>query len=139
MRYLGIRLPEPRKDSILALGPDLRWRTFALRARAPVRSACPAWNGAPAERWTFERAPGPLVLARVFETGVYLLQDGALRYRRGLGGRQPLTPELLDDDASVLAGSPGGLVRLRLRVRGAGLQGPELERETGFWPLERAP
>jgi hypothetical protein len=34
-------------------------------------------------------------LVRLFESGEYHLADGALRYRRGGGGRQPLTPERL--------------------------------------------
>jgi hypothetical protein len=47
-----------------------------------------------------ERAPRvrrrdfpPVVLVRFFERGSYHLADDAFRYRRGGGGRQPLTVE----------------------------------------------
>jgi hypothetical protein len=60
-------------------------------------SACPGG----ARRWREDgRRDGLLVpeptdpvLGRIFEGGSYHFSGGALRYRRGAGGRQPLTPE----------------------------------------------
>ena len=44
------------------------------------------------ELWEVEPLPGGALFGRVYERGSYHLTLGALRYRRGGGGRQPLTP-----------------------------------------------
>jgi hypothetical protein len=54
-------------------------------------------------------------LALVFETGSYSLSDGALRYRRGAAGRQPLTEAIIDDgDLEPAHGGFGARIRFSL-------------------------
>jgi len=88
----GIRAPTTDKDSVLLLETDGRWRAHELQGRARI-AACPEVEGGWEEKWTLSPEPGKAVLGRIFERGSYHLADGALRYRRGAGGRQPLTPE----------------------------------------------
>lgn len=87
--YRGHRLPDPAKDSVVvitALGEQ-------YRAVAQVGGAVCGGEGlllvldAPI-------ASDPL-FALGFETGAYHLADGALRYRRGQSGRQPLVEAIL--------------------------------------------
>ena len=54
-------------------------------------------------------------LILVFETGTYHLSRGALRYRRGRGGRQPVTEEVLESGSFD---SAGGVLRARMTFRG---------------------
>jgi len=90
--YRGIRSPNPQKDSVLLLATDGGWRGAELLDRTVVASACGSVENAREEEWTLSLEPPGPVLGRVFEAGSYHLADGALRYRRGLSGRQPLTP-----------------------------------------------
>lgn len=101
VRYEGLRLPDPAKDSLLVLTGDGVERSLPLLAAAPA-AVC---NPGPGESGMEIRpgaglAPGDVVL--VHETGAYHLSGGALRYRRGAGGRQPLTPTVFVDAASGL-------------------------------------
>ena len=57
-----------------------------------------------------------MVLARVFERGSYHLEDRAIRYRAGDGGRQPLSEERLESGSAFLASAAGVELRLRVRV-----------------------
>ncbi len=108
--YRGRRLPDPGRDSVLVLGDDGGWRSFELTG-VDDGGECgqdPSHRSL-VVRWSQPSAPPP-VLIRVFESGEYHLADGAFRYRRGEGGRQPLTPERL---------APGSVFR-----RAAGSGGP---------------
>jgi hypothetical protein len=107
MRYEGMRLPEPSKDSLLALTADGEWRTVKLTSRAPSVSECPLWPGELVERWHWEPALQGVLLARVFERGSYNLGDA---------GRQPLTAERLESGSSLVANGGGVSMRLRVRV-----------------------
>jgi type II secretory pathway component PulJ len=92
--YRGRRGPDPARDSVLVLGADGGWRAFDIEA-VGAGSGCRAVDGEVVHRWAWalpEGIPDPVV-ARIFERGEYHLSEGALRYRRGAGGRQPLTPE----------------------------------------------
>ena len=96
----GVRALDPSKDSVLVLTVDGRWEVAAVVGR--VAGECdsrdmPFWSTSPTEveRWTLRPMPVAPVLLRVFETGSYHLADGVLRYRRGAGGRQPLTEAVL--------------------------------------------
>jgi hypothetical protein len=105
LRYRGTRLPDPERDSVLVV-----WETgedvFA------VQSVAAADECGDALHLRLDRPAGrPGGYALVFETGAYTLSDGAVRYRRGQGGRQPLTEALLGDMAFD-AGASGLLVRL---------------------------
>lgn len=125
VRYRGVRRPDPDKDSVLILEADGRWRALSLDG-AWVDEARPCSASVDGPAWTTERwelggagtgSPESPVVARLFEHGSYHLADGALRYRRGLAGRQPLTPELLDDEASILAPHPDEGLLLRFGFR----------------------
>jgi len=96
--FRGLRSPNPEKDSILALGVDGRWRLFSLSRRRRGDDSCPGPGSVTPEDWFVDPPPDtPLILGRLFEAGSYYLVNGALRYRRGEGGRQPLTPLRLSE------------------------------------------
>lgn len=104
--YEGLRGPDPEKDSVLILLGDGRWWPARLLDAAPTSLACSAAPQASVQRWRLSAVPPPgAALARVFERGSYHVSGGAVRYRRGAGGRQPLTPEVLDERLSHLVSS----------------------------------
>jgi type II secretory pathway component PulJ len=94
VRYRGLRAPDPVKDSVVGMGTV---RPSELLASAPVTSGCPRLSNESLYLWTLAEPPGPGELLLLFESGSYHLAGGALRYRRGESGRQPLTAELFDD------------------------------------------
>ena len=99
--YHGERAANPAKDSVLILTAD-GWQRADLMRRASGAGSCAMDLGGDSEMWTIDPpVPGALV-ARIFERGSYHVSGGALRYRRGLGGRQPLTPYVFDDDRSTI-------------------------------------
>ena len=123
VRYRGWRQPDPRKDSLLVLDAAGRWSARALAGRVADPEACPDGSDPTAERWLPEPPPaGAPVLARLFEPGSYHLEDASFRYRRGPGGRQPLTAPVLDRRGSGLEPASGGA---RVRFRGLPLRPPE--------------
>lgn len=113
----GVRLPDPDKDSVLVLLPSGRWSVHALASlEVPVGTCGPGGEGA---TWGLVLDPPPPaspVVGRFFERGSYHLADGALRWRRGAGGRQPLTPEVLAGRGGAVEEAGTGLV-FRLRFR----------------------
>lgn len=141
--FRGSRGPEPVKDSVLVLRPDGKWRALDLREASPAPDSVEfgtgpcsvSARGGPLEEWVLDGLEGGFVLARVFEAGSYHLADAAFRYRVGAGGRQPLTPELLDDRRSDWRWSaPRSSLRLRLGFRdGRGASG---EQSAVLWVLE---
>ena len=95
--FRGERLPELNRDSVLVLRADGEWVAAPLASVGPA-SAVSGCAVEPTE--SALRVVGPPeggeptpVLMRFFERGTYHLEDGAFRYRRGGGGRQPLTAE----------------------------------------------
>lgn len=115
--YRGVRRPDEDKDSVLVLGSDGAWRAADLLA-VEGGAACGAAVGGSWERWRLgQPVPGALLL-RVYEWGSYHLAGGALRYRRGAAGRQPLTPEVLAEDGTGLE-PRGPHTGLSVRVRSA--------------------
>lgn len=114
--YRGRRSPDPGRDSLLVLGSDGGWRTFPLSAAytVPPQPGCPPLPGEAMQRWGWPQgasSPSP-VITRLFEAGEYHLADGALRYSRGGGGRQPLTPERLGAESGFRALNDGVEVRI---------------------------
>lgn len=94
--YWGTRDPIPEKDSILLLGNDGIWSAHDLRHRVEVSADCLGAAGGTEEKWSLSPDPPPSVLVRLYEKGSYHLSAQALRYQRGEGGRQPLTPERIE-------------------------------------------
>ena len=94
--YKGYRRPDPSKDSVLLVYPDGSRGVAVLRGWAAAPDTLCA--GGPLVGRVVLRlgsaVPTGAVIARVFERGSYTFSRRALRYRRGAGGRQPLTPEL---------------------------------------------
>ena len=111
--YRGDRAPDPTKDSVVLVTPRGTRTVHALVGSAVATSRCVLLDSAGAAVWTLEPpAPEDVVAAKLFERGSYHVSGAALRYRRGPGGRQPLTPEVLAA-SSGWAGS-GGWLRLDL-------------------------
>jgi hypothetical protein len=101
VRAEGVRAPDPAKDSVLLLLASGVVAALALLDRSPSAGPCPG-GAEPPERWTLSGpVPPGVVEARWFERGTYYLTEGALRYRRGQAGRQPLTPEVLRRSGSA--------------------------------------
>ncbi len=94
--YWGTRSPNPEKDSVLLLGKNGRWSAHDLRDRTEISTGCLGETGGTEERWNLVPDPPPSAFARLYEKGRYHLSARALRYQRGEGGRQPLTPERIE-------------------------------------------
>lgn len=95
LAYWGHRRPDPTKDSVLLVDALGRDTVLQLTGVWSVPDLCGGWSVSDALGLVFDRpVPEQVVLARVFEFGVYAVSGAALRYRRGAGGRQPLTAEV---------------------------------------------
>lgn len=89
VRYRGYRQPDPTKDSvalITAVGEEYRAVEEVSYAGCDGEGILLGMDAAAAAEPAF---------ILVFETGAYHLADGALRYRRGMSGRQPLVEAIL--------------------------------------------
>jgi hypothetical protein len=106
--FRGDRLPEPVRDSVLALREDGEWTSASLVSVGPASgtAGCATAAGESALRVRGPPEAGPaVVFLRFFERGSYHLTDRAFRYRRGGGGRQPLTSDRVGErSAFSLAG-----------------------------------
>jgi len=106
----GTRLPDASKDSVLVVGQGGVTTALKLESRSRAVGGCPEGPGSTLERWGLSgEVPVGTVVARYYERGSYHLANGALRYRRGGGGRQPLTPPVLDDRESAFEHRAGGV------------------------------
>jgi hypothetical protein len=108
VRWMGDRAPDSARDSVLMLDPQGRWWPGVLEATGPAPSSlgygeCAPLSGESAATWrvSAEGPPSELIplFVRYFESGRYSLEDGAFRYRRGSGARQPLTPEAVGPES----------------------------------------
>lgn len=111
VRPQGMRDADPEKDSLLLLTTDGAWRAAKLTGRLAAGNGC----GGGVEIWSWHPPVADVLLARLFESGSYHLEDRAIRYRLGAAGRQPLTEERLDAGSAFLRAGAG--LRLRLHVR----------------------
>jgi hypothetical protein len=114
VRYRGVRQPDPAKDSVLLIGDGQPGGAYRVVGTAPA-TGCPGGVRLDLDRDLDSRFAGGVAL--LFESGTYQLSGGALRYRLGHGGRQPLTEAVLDQGGvtSVGAGS-WGPVRIGLSL-----------------------
>jgi hypothetical protein len=98
LRYAGLRLPDPERDSVLLV-------TRGGEEAMPILSVnrVEECQGGMALGIDPSASVGA-VLGLIFETGAYSLGGGAVRYRRGAGGRQPLTEAVLRDMVLELHG-----------------------------------
>jgi len=139
VRYRGLREPEPAKDSVLVVDSIGAVRASALLESERAADTCTVRDGESLYRWSVS-VPAPAgTLLLLFESGSYHLSDRALRYRRGDGGRQPLTADLLDDRASMFlpvsdARAGGGIP---LAIEGIFALRPDRETGTDARPLRR--
>ncbi|MEN8374655.1 MAG: hypothetical protein ABFS34_04340 [Gemmatimonadota bacterium] len=111
VRFRGMRSPDPAKDSVLLSGAAVE-RAMDLQADAADPGGCAAAEGEEIRRWqTAAGALDPGSVLHLFERGSYHVSGGALRYRRGRGGRQPLTDEALAPGGGfAVEGPPAALV-----------------------------
>lgn len=99
LHFRGGRAPDAAKDSVVLI------RSSGTEEVLAVDGVSGAPCGGDALSLVLEGAPGaPAAYALLFESGAYHVADGALRYRRGAGGRQPLTEALLLAPAFARAG-----------------------------------
>ncbi|HSH46572.1 MAG TPA: hypothetical protein VK966_12080 [Longimicrobiales bacterium] len=105
LEYRGMRLPNPAKDSVVLLTEGSE---VVRGVRSSARSEVCGPDGV---RLTLDVPAPPAVWGMVFESGSYHAADGALRYRRGAEGRQPLT-EAIFRDVQLRRGVDGGTVAL---------------------------
>ena len=113
--YRGMRAPDPSKDSVLVLDHDGLWHAVALVSRTVTTEFCSGPLPTTTEVWRIAPEVGGGVVVRLFESGSYHLTDASLRYRRGLGGRQPLTTAMIEPENSGIEAVPGG-GRLSVRI-----------------------
>ncbi len=118
VRYRGMRWPDAAKDSVVTMAATgVPERAIAVDSDRNAAGACAPHPGEAVRRWTLsDSAGGAGDLLLVFERGSYHLTGGALRYRRGAGGRQPLTEAFLESASFGLAGGPFALT-LALETR----------------------
>ena len=115
VRYRGARAPDAAKDSLILL------RDTSFEAVAALLTAFPAagCSAAPGESIYALASNPPLQLGdaiALFESGSYYLANGALRYRLGREGRQPVTTELFENSRtrfSIAAADLHALLTLR--------------------------
>jgi type II secretory pathway component PulJ len=100
LRYRGLRLPDPAKDSVLQIGVE-NITTINSVATDPGACAHTAREQVVSVNLNGEVLEGSLWL--FFESGAYHLSTNALRYRRGAESRQPVTNEVLNDRLSGFA------------------------------------
>ena len=129
--YHGERVANPVKDSVLILTAD-GWRGADLTRRAAGAPSCAMDLGGDPEVWTIDPPVSGALVARIFERGSYHVSGGALRYRRGLGGRQPLTLDVFDDDRSTMEARANGVI-LRLIADGLGPGRDTTSAALRFW------
>ena len=89
--YRGVRRPDPSKDSVALVTDGATGGTVHALDGAVADPTCGDYR-----LMVDPPVSATAGLALVFETGAYYLTDGALRYRRGRGGRQPVTETVLE-------------------------------------------
>jgi type II secretory pathway pseudopilin PulG len=122
--YRGLRLPSAEKDSAVGV------LTGSVGAVGGVATAV-STNGCGSGRdavvdLTLATDWQPAEPVLVFESGTYYISGGALRYRLGAEGRQPLTEEWLDGRSRFAIAQDSSALWLYLVA--AALAGPRSDR-----------
>jgi len=98
--WVGYRRPDPTKDSVWVAGA---MGAVAVTGLVGVETAPESCGMEPLDGGLMLRlsevVPFDAAVARVYERGAYSVTGAALRYRRGGGGRQPLTAEVFDAES----------------------------------------
>jgi hypothetical protein len=139
--YDGLRRPAPAKDSVAATVTGRTARVTGWVDVAPdhaVDDPCRAW-ALPVMRLALEPSFHPDEPLVVFESGAYHIAAGALRYRLGGEGRQPLTEELLDAGVSRFEATGPASAMLHLAWRDFGGSRNVRRAEFRFTSLNRTP
>jgi hypothetical protein len=126
VRWRGARDPDPAKDSLLVIGGSDE-PAFALTSAGTVTAVAPGCNPEHGDRLFRLTFPAPIRagLLVAFETGSYQVVDGALRYRRGSSGRQPLTAEVFERESGFAWSAAALRVRLVSRRGPMGFRSTE--------------
>ena len=132
--YHGERAANPVKDSVLILTAD-GWRRADLTGRASGPRSCGMDLGGDFEMWTIDPPVKGALVARIFERGSYHVSGGALRYRRGRGGRQPLTLDVFDSERSSIEARADRVI-FHLVADGIGRGTDRNSAALQFWTLE---
>jgi hypothetical protein len=117
VRYVGDRVPDPAKDSILILGALPEFGT-PLFDSAPAAGTCSSLPGEAVLEWRTGGTVPPGSVLLLFESGSYHLSTRALRYRIGPGGRQPLTTEALRHPFTRFTGVTTGAIAFQIDAGG---------------------
>jgi len=97
----GYRMPDPTKDSVLTFSETRGWQVSDLVRRTRTASLeCHEIPGFSTEVWTLDPPISAGAAGIYFEHGAYRFSAGALRYRPGRGGWQPLTATSIDTDST---------------------------------------
>jgi hypothetical protein len=99
--FQGDRDANPAKDSVLIHSADGGIGVVQLRARRAGRTRCGPPPGRPTEEWDLGAPVASEGILRLFESGTYSVGSGALRYRVGRGGRQPVVGARFDTTSSL--------------------------------------
>ena len=132
--YHGERAANPVKDSVLILTAE-GWRRADLTGRASGPRSCGMDLGGDAEVWTIDPPVTGGLVVRIFERGSYHVSGGALRYRRGRGGRQPLTLDVFDRDRSSIEAQVDRVI-FKLVADGIGRSADTSSAVLQFWTPE---
>ena len=108
MRYRGLRLPDPVKDSVLQLVVE---NAVKVDAAFTQNDACVRNSDETVVGLITTAPPITGSMWLVFESGSYHLSTYALRYRRGTESRQPITNEVIDDRRSAFTAVSDSAVR----------------------------
>lgn len=103
VRYAGDRLPDPAKDSVLVVAPPAE-HAVGLVDSSAADGQCAARSHEIVLAWRLTGGVADPSVLLVFESGSYHLSGGALRYRIGAAGRQPLTAEALRHPSTRFTG-----------------------------------
>jgi prepilin-type N-terminal cleavage/methylation domain-containing protein len=119
VHFRGDRMAEPTKDSAIWIGASGRPTSIAIDGVQPASStSCVGVEAGAVQLWRTSPQVGGRGVLLLFERGTYHLSGGALRYRLGAAGRQPLTADLFTHPASHFERAGTDAIAFLLAVSG---------------------